>query len=191
MITHSPRRIPSPATTSGLTLRLGACAIASFQRSSSAAGTTSWAAVDADNWPSATRTAPVKQQRIHLRLAAKDARGDPESQPNHLAFDLGEIALALAGEAVDQLGCLAQPLPLGCDHASGLCFALGLTTLDAASLPSHLKGAASLLGQTAIEFETHGFRGFAMCIVHGLGIRGRLSESSYVRRRGARAGARA
>jgi hypothetical protein len=124
-----------------------------------------------------------QKQWIHLCLAPQDARGDPERQTNDFALDLGEVMLALAAEAIDQLGYLAQPFPLGPDDCPCLCLALRLATLDAALVAARLKRAAGFLCQAAIEFKTRSFRSFAMCLFFGLGICTGLKEGGRVRRR--------
>jgi hypothetical protein len=106
-----------------------------------------------------------QKQRIHLRLAAQDTRGNRQSQPDNFALDFSEVTLALPGKTVNEVNRPAQPLPFGCHHSPCLRLALCLTTLKTSLRAARFKSAARLLSQPAIELGLASFGSLALGLV--------------------------
>jgi hypothetical protein len=137
--------------TAGFTARFGNSAIASVHKSSSAVGTRSRTWVDWESCPSATRTAPVSRQRVHLRFAAQNARSNRQRQLHHFMLHCAQKAVALLGKTLNQIGNLPHPHFVAGRLRRGPCLAFGLTALQLAPLAARLEGASRLLGQPAVE----------------------------------------
>ncbi len=86
--------------------QIGHSAMASVHKSSSAAGTRSRTSVEPRQLSQRHPHRAGQQQRIHLRLAAQNARGHRQRQLHHLLLHRVQKPVALPGKALDQPGQL-------------------------------------------------------------------------------------
>jgi hypothetical protein len=101
--------------------------------------------------PESDAHSACEQQRVHLRLAAKDTSRDGKGQFDDLALDREQVAIALLSEVRNDLGALTHLKRFSGSLCGGMGFAFGLLTLLPATLAPGLKRPPHLVGKALFE----------------------------------------